>query len=157
MLPFAPEGYPFVLVPALAGIVAWAFGAPAVAAVCWVAMLACVAFFRDPARVSAAPPEVVLAPADGKVLSVGSAPAAMAGDRAPAADLDLHVPGERAREPGPDLRHRARGPSHRGRQAARLPRQGLGAQRAQLRAPRGRAGNRGVQADRRLAGAQGRV
>jgi phosphatidylserine decarboxylase len=42
-------------------------------------MLACVAFFRDPARVSAAPPEVVLAPADGKVLSVGSAPAAMAG------------------------------------------------------------------------------
>ncbi|OFV82393.1 MAG: phosphatidylserine decarboxylase [Acidobacteria bacterium RBG_13_68_16] len=79
MLPFAPEGYPFVLVPALAGIVVWAFGAPAVAAVCWVAMLACVAFFRDPARVSAAPPEVVLAPADGKVLSVGSAPAAMTG------------------------------------------------------------------------------
>jgi phosphatidylserine decarboxylase len=79
MLPFAPEGYPFVLVPALAGIVAWAFGAPAVAAVCWVAMLACVAFFRDPARVSTAPPEAVLAPADGKVLSVGNAPAAMAG------------------------------------------------------------------------------
>ena len=78
MLPFAPEGYPFVLIPALAGIFAWAFGAPAVAVVCWVAMLACVAFFRDPARVSAAPPEVVLAPADGKVLSVGSAPAAMA-------------------------------------------------------------------------------
>jgi len=79
MLPFAPEGYPFVLVPALAGIVAWAFGAPALAAVCWLAMLACVAFFRDPARRSTAPPEVVLAPADGKVLSVGSAPAAMAG------------------------------------------------------------------------------
>jgi len=40
--------------------------------------LACVAFFRDPARSSDAPPEVVLAPADGKVLSVGAAPAALA-------------------------------------------------------------------------------
>jgi phosphatidylserine decarboxylase len=79
MLPFAPEGYPFVLVPALAGIVAWFFGAPALAVVCWFVMLACVAFFRDPARRSASPPEVVLAPADGKVLSVGSAPQTMAG------------------------------------------------------------------------------
>jgi phosphatidylserine decarboxylase len=79
MLPFAPEGYPFALIPALAGIVAWLFGAPALAAVCWLAMLACVAFFRDPPRRSAAPPEVVLAPADGKVLSVGGAPAALAG------------------------------------------------------------------------------
>jgi phosphatidylserine decarboxylase len=78
MLPFAPEGYPFVLVPALAGIVAWSFGAPAVAAICWVAMLGCVAFFRDPPRRSDAPPDVVLAPADGKVLSVGDAPAALA-------------------------------------------------------------------------------
>jgi len=78
MLPFAPEGYPFVLIPALAGIVAWSFGAPALAALCWLAMLACVAFFRDPPRRSAAPPEVVLAPADGKVLSVGAAPAALA-------------------------------------------------------------------------------
>jgi phosphatidylserine decarboxylase len=42
-------------------------------------MLACVAFFRDPARRSASPPEAVLAPADGKVLSVGSAPQTMAG------------------------------------------------------------------------------
>jgi phosphatidylserine decarboxylase len=79
MLPFAPEGYPFVLVPALAGIVAWSFGAPTLAAVCWLAMLGCVAFFRDPPRRSDAPPEVVLAPADGKVLSVGSAPPALVG------------------------------------------------------------------------------
>jgi phosphatidylserine decarboxylase len=78
MLPFAPEGYPFVLVPALAGILSFLFGAPALAVVFWVVMLACVVFFRNPARVSAAPPDVVLAPADGKVLSVGSAPQAMA-------------------------------------------------------------------------------
>jgi len=74
MLPFAPEGYPFVLVPALAGILAFLFGQPTLAFILWAAMLASVAFFRDPARSSAAPPDVVLAPADGKVLSVGKAP-----------------------------------------------------------------------------------
>jgi phosphatidylserine decarboxylase len=79
MLPLAPEGYPYVLVPALAGILAWVFGYPVVAVVLWLAMLACLAFFRDPARQSDAPPDVVLAPADGKVLSVGSAPAVLAG------------------------------------------------------------------------------
>ncbi len=78
MLPFAPEGYPFVLVPALAGIFAWVFGYPVVTAVLVLAALASVAFFRDPPRRSDAPPEVVIAPADGKVLSVGPAPAALA-------------------------------------------------------------------------------
>ncbi len=78
MLPFAPEGYPFILVPALAGILAFLFGAPALAVAFWVVMLACIAFFRDPARESDAPPDVVLAPADGKVLSVARAPVAMA-------------------------------------------------------------------------------
>jgi phosphatidylserine decarboxylase len=78
MLPFAPEGYPFVLVPALAGTFAWVLGVPILAVTCWLVMLACVAFFRDPPRHSAAAPNVVLAPADGKVLSVGNAPEAMA-------------------------------------------------------------------------------
>ena len=79
MLPFAPEGYPFVLVPALAGIFAWVFGYHALALVFVLLMLGCVAFFRDPRRASDAPPQVVLAPADGKVLSVGAAPEAMRG------------------------------------------------------------------------------
>jgi phosphatidylserine decarboxylase len=79
MLPLAPEGFPYVLVPALAGILAWVFGYPVVAVVLWLAMLACLAFFRDPARASDAPPDVVLSPADGKVLSVGNAPAVIAG------------------------------------------------------------------------------
>ena len=79
MVPFAPEGYPFVLVPSLAGILAWVFGYPAVAVVFWLAALACVAFFRDPARHFDAPAAAVLAPADGKVLSVGPSPAALAG------------------------------------------------------------------------------
>ena len=78
MLPFAPEGYPFVLIPTLAGILAWVFGFPGIAVVCWILALACVAFFRNPDRRSSAPQDVVLAPADGKVLSVGHAPEAMA-------------------------------------------------------------------------------
>ena len=79
MLPFAPEGYPFVLVPALAGIFAWVFGYHALAAVFVLLMLGCISFFRDPRRASDAAPDVVLAPADGKVLSVGPAPEAMTG------------------------------------------------------------------------------
>jgi len=78
MLPLAAEGYPFILIPALAGVVAWAFGYPQAALPCWAVAFACIAFFRDPARASAAPPEAVLAPADGKVLSVGDAPPRLA-------------------------------------------------------------------------------
>ena len=78
MVPFAPEGYPFVLIPVLAGIFAWVFGYPALTAVLVLVALACVAFFRDPRRHSEAPPEAVLAPADGRVLSVGPSPAALA-------------------------------------------------------------------------------
>jgi phosphatidylserine decarboxylase len=74
MLPFAPEGYPFVLIPAIAGIFAWIFGYPRLAIVLFVVALFCIAFFRDPARRSEASTDAVLAPADGKVLSVGSAP-----------------------------------------------------------------------------------
>jgi phosphatidylserine decarboxylase len=79
MLPFAPEGYPFVLIPATAGIFAWIFGYPQPAIVLFVVAMFCVAFFRDPARRSDAPADAVLAPADGKVLSVGPSPAAPAG------------------------------------------------------------------------------
>jgi phosphatidylserine decarboxylase len=79
MLPFAPEGYPFVLIPATAGIFAWLFGYPRPALALFVVALFCIAFFRDPARRSAAPADAVLAPADGKVLSVGPAAAAAVG------------------------------------------------------------------------------
>ena len=54
------------------------FGYPALTAVFVLVALACVAFFRDPRRHSEAPPEAVLAPADGRVLSVGPSPAALA-------------------------------------------------------------------------------
>ncbi len=70
----APEGWPFVLVPALAGVVLVAAGWPVPG---WV-MVALGAFglyfFRDPPRRCEAPPEVACSPADGKVIVVGDAP-----------------------------------------------------------------------------------
>lgn len=78
MIPFAPEGYPFVLVPATAGVLAWVCGYQPLAIILWLVALACISFFRDPKRATNASPEAVIAPADGKVLSVGPAPAAIA-------------------------------------------------------------------------------
>lgn len=77
LLPFAPEGYPFVLLPAVAGLLVYLFGYALVAVFLWGVAAFCVVFFRDPHRWSDAPPEAVLAPADGKVIAVTPAPAPM--------------------------------------------------------------------------------
>lgn len=77
LVPFAPEGYPFVLVPAVAGLLAWLFGYHGAAIVVWAIALFCASFFRDPRRSSDADENAVLAPADGKVIAVTDAPPAM--------------------------------------------------------------------------------
>jgi phosphatidylserine decarboxylase len=74
MLPLAPEGYPFVIVPVLAGLLAWLFGYAPFAVILWLLGLFSLAFFRDPSRSSDASPDAVLAPADGKVLKLAPAP-----------------------------------------------------------------------------------
>ena len=66
---FAPEGRPFILgstvVLVLLAVLDWRW------AMLWLAVLAWVAaFFRDPERTGPRGPELVLAPADGKVVSV---------------------------------------------------------------------------------------
>lgn len=78
MLPLAPEGYPFILVPLAAGVLVAAFGYWPVAIVLWLVSVGCASFFRDPARASDAPAEAILAPADGKVLAVGASPPSVA-------------------------------------------------------------------------------
>ena len=159
MLPFAPEGYPFVLVPALAGILAWVFGYPRRGAVsAGSPMLACVAFFRDPARAPTPPPEVVLAPADGKVLSVGAAPATLAAHRAAAADLDLHV----ARPTCTSTGRRSPGPCARSATSPGAKFPAFRDKASELNEHsfvliEGDGGHGGLQADRRLAGAPGGV
>lgn len=70
----APEGYPYVVVPTLAGIFAWVFGYAPVAVLLWMIGLLSAAFFRDPTRSSDAAADAVLAPADGKVIRIDGAP-----------------------------------------------------------------------------------
>ncbi|MCU0291394.1 MAG: phosphatidylserine decarboxylase [Thermoanaerobaculaceae bacterium] len=77
MLPLAPEGAPFILAPVAGGILAAALGYWPVAVVLWLLALGCVSFFRDPGRSSDASAEAILAPADGRILSVGASPAAV--------------------------------------------------------------------------------
>lgn len=69
-VPVAPEGWPFILPPAVAAAVAAATGWPVAASVLAVAALGCLGFFRDPERVAPELPGAVLAPADGRVMVV---------------------------------------------------------------------------------------
>jgi phosphatidylserine decarboxylase len=66
----AKEGYPVILAPAALAVVAFAAGWAEIGVVCGLLALGFLAFFRDPERVP--PPEdgVVVAPADGKVVSI---------------------------------------------------------------------------------------
>ena len=69
-VPVAPEGWPFILPPAVAAAVAAAAGWPVAASVLAAAALAFLGFFRDPERVAPELPGAVLAPADGRVMVV---------------------------------------------------------------------------------------
>jgi phosphatidylserine decarboxylase len=70
MLPIAPEGWGFILVPlALAGLLAWV-GWFKLAAVLGMAAAFVALFFRDPERTAPEIPGAILAPADGRVVDV---------------------------------------------------------------------------------------
>ena len=94
-LPVAPEGWPFILVPAAvaAGLaltgrrwLAWPFAGAAAAAL---------GFFRDPERVIPALPNAVLSPADGRVTEVSDVDDPFVGPAVRVAiflsPLDVHV------------------------------------------------------------------
>jgi phosphatidylserine decarboxylase len=69
-IPVAPEGWPFIFPPAaLACILGWTGWWPA-AAVFAALTLAFLGFFRDPERTPPDVPGAVLAPADGKVMTI---------------------------------------------------------------------------------------
>ena len=69
-IPVAPEGWPFIVVPAAAACILAMIGWWPVAAVLGVVALACLGFFRDPERTPPAGPGLVLAPADGRVMRI---------------------------------------------------------------------------------------
>jgi phosphatidylserine decarboxylase len=70
-VPVAAEGWPFILAPVGAACALGVMGWWAAAAVFALAALACLGFFRDPARTPPDVPGAILAPADGRVLGVG--------------------------------------------------------------------------------------
>ncbi len=94
---FDSAGFPFVAVAALPSAVALWFQAPVTAAVLALLPLGVLLFFRDPDRSSPPDPDVVLSPADGRVMHAGPARP----DEAPPGDwkqvtiflsvLDVHI------------------------------------------------------------------
>jgi phosphatidylserine decarboxylase len=75
----AREGWPFILPSLVAALALLALGRPLGAAILFLVAIATALFFRDPARRFDGPPEVLLAPADGKILAVDEIDAAFAG------------------------------------------------------------------------------
>jgi phosphatidylserine decarboxylase len=69
----AREGYPLILPSGAVAIIALAVGWTGIGIVLALATLAVAAFFRDPERVVPAAENLVLAPADGKVVSIAPA------------------------------------------------------------------------------------
>lgn len=70
----APEGWPFVLVPAVLGAVAWRAGWPWVGVPLILLGLFALLFFRNPSRTCTADPTVACSPADGKIIKIAQAP-----------------------------------------------------------------------------------
>jgi len=73
----APEGWPFVLIPALAGALFLVFGWPVAGAVLGALGAFALFFFRNPDRQCTADQLTACSPADGKVIKVGRAPEEM--------------------------------------------------------------------------------
>ena len=68
---FDSAGFPFVALAAIPGAVALWFHAPVTAAVLALLPVGILLFFRDPDRSSPQDPDVVLSPADGRVMHAG--------------------------------------------------------------------------------------
>jgi len=68
---FAEEGYVPAAIPAVAGVVVWAFFSTTVGALLIVLAVAVLLFFRDPERTPEGGEGAIISPADGKVVWAG--------------------------------------------------------------------------------------
>src|SRR5581483_3773559 len=90
----AKEGYPIIAIPALLVVIALLLGWKFAAAVFAIVTLAVTAYFRDPERISPLGNDLILAPADGKVVEIS--PVENGGDNCTRVSifmspLDVHV------------------------------------------------------------------
>lgn len=69
-VPFAKEGFPFIVVPAGVTLVAWGSGWTIIATGAAALTVFVAWFFRNPARVVPQGPHLVVAPGDGKVMAI---------------------------------------------------------------------------------------
>jgi phosphatidylserine decarboxylase len=94
-LKIAPEGIPFVAAPGLLALLLAARGRRLAAAPFALASLASLGFYRDPDRTPPDVPNAVLAPADGRVVSITDAIDPFVGDATRVSiflsPLDVHV------------------------------------------------------------------
>jgi len=74
-VPIHPEGHKFILGFAVAALILFLL-APPLGWLSVIATLACAYFFRDPERVTPQRPGLVVSSGDGKVVSIGTVPAA---------------------------------------------------------------------------------
>jgi phosphatidylserine decarboxylase len=66
----APEGWPFIIAAAAVWVVLWIFAPPWASLPWFLVLIWIVAFFRDPVRQGPRGNNLVIAPADGRVVSV---------------------------------------------------------------------------------------
>jgi phosphatidylserine decarboxylase len=94
-IPVAAEGWPFILPPAAAAVVAGGMGWVLAATLLGAVALAFLGFFRDPDRTAPDLPGAVLAPADGRVMVIGETVDPWVGPAARVSiflsPLDVHV------------------------------------------------------------------
>jgi phosphatidylserine decarboxylase len=94
-LPIAREGWPFIIAPAVAALGLTLLGQRRLAVPFWAVAAAAAGFFRDPERAIPLVANGVLAPADGRVVSVGDAVDPFVGPAVRVAiflsPLDVHV------------------------------------------------------------------
>jgi phosphatidylserine decarboxylase len=94
-VPVAPEGWPFILVPAVAACILAVVGWWPAAVALGIVALACLGFFRDPERTPPTGAGLVLAPADGRVMRVDAVDDPWVGEAMRASiflsPLDVHV------------------------------------------------------------------
>jgi len=69
----AREGYPLIITAAVLAALAWALGWPLIGVMLALVALAMAGFFRDPERIIPAGENLILSPADGKVVSIAPA------------------------------------------------------------------------------------